>query len=114
MRCAFPPYGAAVLLAVVAIALPAVADVVDSPQCRRDMAIASRLIEAVAGRENSVRPGDLVGLCRVLRQNLRDMSQAREPVNRCLTGHSHGENVGQMDASIEDIRDILARRCGGR
>src|SRR5260370_33740896 len=100
MRCAFPPYGAAVLLAVVALALPAVADVVDSPECRRDMATASRLIEAVAGRENSVRPGDLVGLCRLLRLNLQDMTRAREPMNRCLIGHSHGENVGRKDASI--------------
>jgi hypothetical protein len=47
----------------------------------------------------------------VLRQNLQDMVEAREPMNRCLIGHAHGENVGQMDASIEDIRYILANRC---
>jgi uncharacterized Rossmann fold enzyme len=95
-------------------ARPAAAEAIDSPECRRDLAMANRLIEAVAGRENSVRPGDFAGLCRLLRQNLQDMTKAREPMNRCLTGHAHGENVGQMDASIADIRDVLARRCAGQ
>jgi len=106
--------GAAALLATFAGVTQGRADVVDSPQCRRDMALASRLIEAVARREDSVRRGDIAGQCRLLRQNLQDMMGAREPMDRCLFGHAHGENVGQMDASIEDIRYVLARRCGGR
>ena len=55
-----------------------------------------------------------VGLRRLLRQNLRDMSEAREPMARCMTGHEHGENVGQMDALIGDISFILSTRCVGR
>ena len=38
--------------------------------------------------------------------------KAREPMDRCITGHDHGENLGQMDASIEDIRAVLADKCG--
>jgi hypothetical protein len=98
-------------LAVAAGATPCWAGAIDTPECRRDLALANRLIEAVAARENSVRPGDFDGLCRLLRQNLKDMVAAREPMNRCLTGHDRGENVGQMDVSIDDIRSILARRC---
>lgn len=55
------------LPAAITGALPAAADVVDSPECRQGMAIAGRLIEAVARRENGVRPGDWVGRCRLLR-----------------------------------------------
>ena len=102
------------LLASVVIAMPVAAGIVESPECRRDLAIADQLIHAVRLRENSVQPGDFAGLCRVLRQNLRDMSRAREPMNRCMTGHEHGENVGQMDVSIGDIRTVIAKRCVGR
>jgi hypothetical protein len=106
--------GAMVLVAAVSIAAPATAGVVDTPECRRDLAVAHQLIHAIRLRENSVQQGDYGGLCRLLRQNLQDMSRAREPMARCMTGHERGENVGQMDASLEDIRFILTRNCAGR
>lgn len=104
----------ALLFASVLTATPGGAGVVDSPACRRDLATADQLVHAVRLREHSVQPGDFVGLCRLLRRNLQDMSRAREPMNRCLTGHDHGENVAQMDASIDDIRTVLANHCAGR
>jgi len=63
---------------------------------------------------NSVKAGDFVGLCRLLRRNLDDMVKARGPMARCMTGHDQGENVAQMDASVGDIRYVLARHCQGR
>ncbi len=92
----------------------AIAGVIDSPECHRDLAMADQLIHAVRLRENSVQPGDFVGLCRLLRQNLQDMTRAREPMARCMTGHERGENVGQMDASLDDIRFVLSKHCVGR
>jgi hypothetical protein len=92
----------------------AIAGVIDSPECRRDLAVADQLIHAVRLREHSVRPGDFTGMCRVLRQNLEDMTRAREPMARCMTGHDLGENVGQMDVSIDDIRFVLSKHCVGR
>lgn len=82
---------------------------------RRDLAAAMhRQIHAVRLREGSVPPGDYAGLCRVLRQNLHDMTGAREPMARCLTGRERGENIGQMDVSIADIRFVLGQHCRGR
>ncbi len=92
----------------------AIASVIDTPECRRDLAMADQLIYAVRLRENSVQPGDFIGLCRLLRQNLQDMTRAREPMARCMTGHERGENVGQMDASLDDIRFVLSQHCAGR
>ena len=92
----------------------AIAGVIDSPECHRDLAMADQLIHAVRLRENSVQPGDFVGLCRLLRQNLQDMTRAREPMARCMIGHERGENVGQMDASLDDIRFVLSKHCVGR
>ena len=81
-----------------------------SPGCHHDLAEADRLIHGVRLRENSVQQGDWQGLCRLLQQNLRDMSTARQLMNPCLTGHDHGENIGQMDASIGDIKYVLDTR----
>jgi hypothetical protein len=90
---------------------PALADMVKTPECQRDLAAANVLIEAVAVREKQFVAGDLAKNCRLLRQNLADMIQAREPMDRCVTGHDHGEDLGQMDASIGDIRALLADKC---
>jgi hypothetical protein len=49
-----------------------------------------------------------------VRQNLEDMLIARNAMARCMTGHDRGENVAQLDASMEDIRYVLAQKCAGR
>ena len=85
---------------------------VNTPICNRDFAEADRLIHAIRLRENSVQQGDWAGLCRLLRQNHKDMSRARDLMNPCLTGHDHGENIGQIDASLGDIQYVLDTRCG--
>jgi hypothetical protein len=72
------------LFATILVASPARAEMIDIPACRRDLAAANHLIEAI---------------------------QAREPMNRCLTGHEHGETVAQMDDSIADIRLAIANHC---
>jgi hypothetical protein len=92
-------------------ACPTIAGPVDASRRSRDLAEADRLIHGVRLRENSVQQGDWQGLCRLLQQNLRDMSTARELMNPCLTGHDLGENIGQMDASIGDIKYVLDTRC---
>jgi len=101
-------------LLVATVAAPALAGIVDTPDCRRDLAVANQLIHSVRLRENSVQRGDYAGLCRLLRQNLQDMTRARDPMARCMTGHDRGENVAQMDASIDDIRFVLSKNCAGR
>jgi hypothetical protein len=100
---------AAAAFALAASAAPA--GIIDTPECRRGLAEANRLVQAVKARDQRFVPGDLATNCRLLRQNLDDMVKAREPMNRCLTGHEHGETVAQMDASIADIRDVLTANC---
>jgi hypothetical protein len=90
---------------------PAQADIVKTPECQRGLAAANALIQAITAREKQFVAGDLTRNCRLLRQNLADMVKAREPMDRCITGHDHGENLGQMDASIGDIRALLAEKC---
>lgn len=96
---------------VVCAAVPAAAGSVDTPQCRRDLATADRLVHGIRLREAQFVAGDMATNCRLLRRNLADMMEARGPMDRCLTGHDHGETVAQMEASIEDIRSAIARHC---
>jgi hypothetical protein len=102
-------------VAFAAVLFPAFAAIVDTPECRRDLATANQLIAAVQQRQSaldsSVRNGDTAKACGYLRSNQRDMSTAREQMNRCMTGFEKRENLGQMDASLGDIRDVLAARC---
>jgi hypothetical protein len=102
---------APVVFAAMLAALPARADVIATPACQRDLAAANHLIGAIAARDKQFVPGDLATNCRLLRQNLADMVKARPPMDRCLSGHDHGETVAQMDASIEDIRATIATNC---
>jgi len=92
----------------------AMADRIETAECLRDLAVAGQLVDGIAQRENSVGLGDFAGFCALLRRNLPEMIEARDIMDRCLTGHAHSENVGQMDVSIDDIRYALAVRCGGR
>jgi hypothetical protein len=87
------------------------ADTVVTPECQRDLAAANALIDKIAAREKQFVKGDLVKNCALLRQNLVDLTTARGPMDRCLTGHDHGENVGQIDDSIEDVQAVLADKC---
>jgi hypothetical protein len=89
----------------------AFADTVDTPKCRADLARANQLINDIDARQNSVKSGDMAGLCALLRRNRTDMTEATRIMDRCFTGHEHRENVGQMAASLGDINTVLARRC---
>jgi hypothetical protein len=106
------PIGAlAAILAALIAAGPALAEMLDTPECRHDLVAANALISGIAAREKQFVPGNLPKNCGLLRQNLTDLIKAREPMDRCMTGHDHAENIGQIDDSIGDIRTVLADKC---
>jgi hypothetical protein len=102
---------AASALALALSAGPGVADEVQTPECQRDLTASVQLINAIQAREKHFISGALAKNCELLKQNLADMVKAREPMDRCLTGHEKGETTGQLDASIADIRAVLAGSC---
>ena len=108
---AAPTFAVAAAIAALPLATPAGADEVRTPECQRQLAASVQLINAIQAREKRFIRGDMVRNCQLLRQNLTDMVKAREPMDRCLTGHQKGETTGQLDASIDDIRAVLAGNC---
>jgi len=87
------------------------AGVVDSLSCRAGLARADELIHGVRLREPRIKRDDMALACRLLRDNQRDLSEAGKLMEPCLTGHEKGENLGQIWASVGDIRDVIARNC---
>lgn len=81
--------------------------------CQRDMEESSRLIRGIQQRDKNpgIARGDMVGLCRLLRQNEKDMAIARNLQAPCLTGFEKRETLAMFDSNIVDIREAIARVC---
>jgi hypothetical protein len=74
-------------LSLLLIATPATAGVVDTPQCRQDLARAGQLISAIRDRERQFQRGNIPLACRLWRQNVTEMSRARDLMFPCLSVH---------------------------
>ncbi len=107
-RCAALSFPTALALAFSALAGAAEAQ---GAACAADLAAADRLVSAVQARDKDFTEHDDVKNCRLWRQNRADMLAADEAMKRCLTGRDREENVGQLEASLEDIAIALAKKC---
>lgn len=106
-------YSASALLTVfVALpTIPVVAETLDTPECHAALAEANRLMLGVRERQTRFGRSEPAENCRLLRDNLDDLTAAREPLNRCLTGDEHTRSLGQLDAAIGQIRAQLIGNC---
>jgi hypothetical protein len=98
--------------AVLAVALlmgglaPAAAD------CRDDLAAVEKSFEETMARLESVKDGTQAQKCVAYRSHVEIMTRARDVFQRCQSGTTQRENVGQMNDSIGDFMEIIRRRCG--
>jgi hypothetical protein len=66
-----------------------------------------QMTERLAAVRTAPRPEQ----CRVFHDHVRTMADAACVFHRCTTGHHRRENVAQMQGSIADWREIIARNC---
>jgi len=102
---------ASLAIALLLVARPAGAEILNTPECRPALDDANRLMRGVQERQMQFSRFDPAGNCRLLRDNLDDLSAARDPLDRCLTGDEHTGSLGQIDAAIEQIRAQLVGNC---
>lgn len=100
----------AVLALASVVATPSFVAAQEDARCGAQLRRAWDLVSVVAGRDRGG-PYAPEAICGVLRANLRDMAESTEIMKRCMTGHSLRENVGQMEASMEDVQTVVASRC---
>jgi hypothetical protein len=83
--------------------------------CDADLAEADALVHAVRLRNPELdrrhAANDVAGTCSILKDNYRDMTKARDIMDRCMTGFERRENVGQMDVSLDDIHTVIGSYC---
>lgn len=96
---------AVALVAILRVSTPAGAD------CRDDLAAVDKSFEATLERLEKVKTGTPAQKCPVYRQHVEVMTKARGVFQRCNTGTTQRENVGQMNDSIEDFQELIRRTC---
>jgi hypothetical protein len=78
--------------------------------CPADLAKVDDSFAETQTRLDAAGEADDAEKCAAIRHHIDVMSAAREVFMRCLTGHDFGENVGQIDGTIDDFRILLRER----
>ena len=95
------------LLAASALFAPGIA----FAACPEDLAANDVRFTQTLERLESVKNGTKAQKCAAYRSHVKIMEQGREVFQRCNSGTTQRENVGQMNDSIEDFRTLIMRRC---
>jgi hypothetical protein len=93
------------LVALLLTSTPAGAD------CRDDLKAVDKSFEETLERLEKVETGTPAQKCPVYRRHVEVMTKARGVFQRCNTGTTQRENVGQMSDSIEDFQGLIRRTC---
>lgn len=101
-----------VAIVCLAASVPAAsAGYVDTPQCRRDLAATETSLAATLRDLNRNKSGSPAQRCASWRRHVEVMRNASVVYRQCSTGRERQENVGQMDGSIADFLEVVARNC---
>jgi len=99
------------VLSFAASVAAASAGYVDTPQCRRDLGATEASLAATLRDLDRNKNGSSAQRCASWRRHVEVMRNASAVYRQCSTGRERQENVGQMDGSIADFREIIARNC---
>ena len=79
--------------------------------CPEDLAANDVRFEQTLKRLELVKKGTKAQKCAAYRSHVKIMEQGRAVFQRCNTGLTQRENVGQMNDSIEDFQTLIKRAC---
>jgi hypothetical protein len=79
--------------------------------CPEDLAANDARFNQTLERLEAVKNGTQAEKCAVYRSHVKIMEQGRAVFQRCNTGTTQRENVGQMNDSIEDFQALIKRSC---
>lgn len=99
------------VLAIVHAPGAAHAGYVDTPQCRRDLASIDGSLSGSLRDLQRNKARAIPQRCAAFRRHVEVMRRASAVFRQCSTGRERAENVGQMEGSIADFREIIARTC---
>ncbi|QCK88057.1 hypothetical protein E8L99_21000 [Phreatobacter aquaticus] len=83
----------------------------DSDYCAGELVLTEIRLRQTLERLRATNTAPMPQRCAVFREHIRVMSGAARIYGQCMRGHARGENVGQMQGSVADFREIVARNC---
>lgn len=92
------------------LAAPAVAEIVDSPSCKRELAAISQNLGAPQ-QMNATASAPSAASCTAYRTQFLETVRARAVVSACRTGKDREQEVGRLDGRVEDINGAIAQAC---
>ncbi len=98
---------ALLIIAIFAAGAPAQA----AGQCNTDLAATDGQLRQALSRLEASANRPMPQRCLVFRDHVRVMQAASDTFRRCMTGFAARENIGQMQGSIADWNEIIARNC---
>ncbi len=90
---------------------PAVRGAPGSDACTRELVLTEFRQREATARLAAVRTAPRPQQCAVFRRHIRVLRDSACVFRRCTTGHHGRENVAQMNASMADWQEIIARNC---
>lgn len=82
-----------------------------SDACARELVLTDIRLREASQRLAAIRSAPRAQQCPVFRRHIGVMRDSACIFSRCTTGHHGRENVAQMNASIADWQEIIARNC---
>jgi hypothetical protein len=103
-----------IALALIAISAPrSVAETVNTPECKQDLAATWEKMQEMVGRLKGAARADQHEKCATYRRHADVVVRAREVVDRCKTGRDRTSDVAHMDGALDDITSVIDRECNG-
>lgn len=104
------PVLAALTLLLMPVA-PAEPSVSDTPLCQTYLTNAVASMNATKARLQSLRSRADGELCIATRSHYLEVVKTRAVVALCKSGSDRTQDVGRLDAAIEELDDVIASRC---
>jgi hypothetical protein len=90
---------------------PAVADTINTPTCRQELAATWAKMEEMLVRLKSVARAGQDEKCQTYRSHAEVVVKAREVFDRCKTGRDRTGDVTHMDGALDDVNSVIDREC---
>lgn len=104
----------AIALALLAISAPrGVAETVNTPECKQELAATWQKMQEMLGRLKGVARAAQDEKCATYRRHADVVERAREVFDRCKTGRDRTSDVAHMDGALDDITTVIDRECNG-
>jgi hypothetical protein len=92
----------------------ALAQTVESPACRIELATTWANMKEMVGRLKASARSAPEEKCAVYRTHVQVVIRARDVLARCKAGREREGDLAQMDGALDDVNSALGRECLGK